>query len=121
MVKRTGPTNTQMQQLIIALKKKGIDSNAGVWKKIATELERPTRERRVVNLSRINANAAENEVVVVPGKVLADGELTKKVSVVAYNFSQSAKEKIIASKGQIMTIEELLKKDLKASDLRILG
>jgi len=36
----------------------------------------------------------EGETVVVPGKVLNVGELTKKVEVAAFSFSQSAEEKI---------------------------
>lgn len=121
MVKRTGPTNTQLIQLIRELKKKSIEDKAGLWKKVATDLEKPTRQRRIVNLTNIDKYANENEIVVVPGKVLSQGELTKKITLAAFKFSESAKEKILESHGQVMTIEELMKKNPKPSEVKVLG
>lgn len=121
MVKVTGPTNYQLLKLIQELKKKSIDEKSGIWKSIAVDLEKPARQRRIVNLSRINDFSKENEVVVVPGKVLADGELSKKVNIAAFAFSQTAKEKIMKANSQFMTIEELMKKKTKPSEMRIIG
>jgi len=120
-MKRTGPTNYQLKVLLQELKKKSIVDGAGVWKSIATDLERPARQRRVVNLSRLNMNAVEGQILVVPGKLLGDGEIDKKVSVAAFAMSQSAKDKVLLAKGEVLSIEELLKKNPKASTLRILG
>ncbi len=120
-MKRTGPTNYQLKVLLEELKKKAIADKAGVWKKIATDLEKPSRQRRVVNLSRVNVNAVEGQILVVPGKLLGDGDLDKKVSVAAFAISQSAKDKVLEAKGEVLSIEELLKKNPKASTLRILG
>lgn len=114
-------TNYQLINLVRELKKKSIEDNVGLWKRIASDLEKPTRQRRIVNLSKISLYANENELIVVPGKVLGDGELSKKVLIAAFSFSDSAKEKVLASKGTIMSIEELLKKNPKASEVRILG
>ena len=63
MVKRTGPTNYQLTNLIEELKTKSIEEKSGFWKRIATDLEKPSRQRRVVNLSRINKFSKENETL----------------------------------------------------------
>ncbi|MBT3303844.1 50S ribosomal protein L18e [Candidatus Woesearchaeota archaeon] len=121
MVKRTGPANYQLQQLIRELKKKSIEDKAGLWKRIAVDLEKPSRQRRVVNISRVNKFCKDNEIIVVPGKLLAEGELSKKVNIAAFSFSESAKDKIEKASAQIMTIQELMKKNPKTSEVRIIG
>jgi large subunit ribosomal protein L18e len=92
-----------------------------IWKRIAKDLEKPTRQRRIVNLYKINKNTKDSEAVIVPGKVLGTGELDHKVLVVAWDFSDGAKEKITKAKGACMTIPEMLEKNPKGKDLRIMG
>tara|TARA_Y100000310_G_scaffold323753_1_gene384603 strand:+ start:2455 stop:2799 length:345 start_codon:yes stop_codon:yes gene_type:complete len=111
--------NPHLVKLVQALKKKSIEDNAGLWKRVATDLEKSTRQRRVVNLSRIDRFTKDNEVVVVPGKVLGDGTLTKKVTVAAYSFSNTAKDKLSKAQSQILTIEELMQKNPK--DIKVIG
>ena len=110
-----------LAELIVALKTKAIADSSGFWKRIAVDLERSTRARRIVNVNRIEKFAKENETIVIPGKVLADGILKKKVNVVAFSFSGNAKQKIMEAKGNTMTIHELMKKNPKTSELRIMG
>ncbi|MBW3020614.1 50S ribosomal protein L18e [Candidatus Woesearchaeota archaeon] len=121
MVKRTGPTNYQLKKLIIELKKKAIEEKAQFWKSIAKSLEKPARQRVIVNLARINKFSKENETIVVPGKILGDGDLDKKLNIVAFSFSESAKDKILQSKGKMMSIEDLMKEKIKTSEVRIIG
>ncbi len=118
---RTGPTNEELSRLISELRKASAVQKVGLWKRIAFDLEKPTRNRRVVNLTRIDKNSNKNELVVVPGKVLGAGEITKGVIVAAWQFSGQAKEKIIKAKGDCMSIEELLAKKPKLSEVRIIG
>lgn len=119
MVKRTGPTNFQTQILLDEIRPKALKSR--FWKKIAEEISKPTRMRRIVNIYKINTFAEDGELVIVPGKVLGVGELSKKVEVAALNFSQEAKDKILAAKGKTMSIHELLQKNPDAKKVRILG
>ena len=111
--------NQNLQRLISDLKKKSLEEDSGIWKRIAVDLEKPTRQRRVVNLSRINLFTKDNDVIVVPGKVLASGIIDHKLTVAAFNFSSQAKEKILEAKGQCMSIDELMGKKLKG--VRIIG
>ncbi len=90
MAKRTGPTNIHLKELIIELKKNSISHNSNLWKRIAKELSKPTRVRRIVNLSRINRHTKENENIIVPGKVLASGDLDHKLTIAAWQFSEQA-------------------------------
>ena len=114
---RTGPENPELKNLITELK----IANAPFWKRLAYDLERPTRNRRAVNVSRIDKYAQKNEIAVVPGKVLGAGEISKSVTVAAWQFSGQAKEKITKAKGSCMSLQELMKKKPKLSELRIIG
>jgi len=103
------------------LKKASSEDKSNFWRRIATDLSRPTRIRRVVNLSRINRFTKKDETVVVPGKVLAAGELDHKITIAAFKFSKSAIDKIIKADGKAILISELSKEKLEPKNLRILG
>ena len=122
MVKRTGPKNLELQKLILELKILGNKHNINLWKRVASELEKPRRIRRKVNLYRINKYTRDNEIALVPGKVLSLGELTKKITVAAYQFSDTAKEKINHI-GKAISIKELVEKNPnpKGKRIRIIG
>lgn len=117
---RTGPTNPELMNLIIELKTLAIQENKKIWKRVATDLEKPTRERRVVNLIRIDKNAKEDEIALIPGKVLAGGDLTKKTTIAAYQFSGQALDKINKI-GKAITIKELMKQNPRGNKVRIIG
>ena len=97
-MKRTGPSNPILQDLIKDLKSLSFKEKAPIWKRIAEDLERPTRKRRSVNLYTIEAYVQKDETAVVPGKVLSLGDLTKGVTVAAFQFSEVAKEKLAISR-----------------------
>ncbi len=117
MVKRTGPTNPELQKLIKALQEK---ADINLWKRLAKDLAKPTRQRRIVNIYKINKFARDGETIVVPGKVLNLGEMEKKVDVAAFSFSEKAKQKI-NQVAKTMTIEELMAKNPEGKKVRILG
>lgn len=107
--------------MIDELKRASRKENVYIWRRIADDLSRPTRIRRVVNLSRINRYTTDNEIIVVPGKVLASGELNHKLVVAAWGFSKHAREKILRAKSTPITIQELIKKNPKGNKVRIIG
>ena len=112
--------NNKLIELVNELKKKSLDEKVKIWKRIASDLEKPTRQRRIVNLSNVNANTKDNEIVIVPGKVLGSGELDHKITVAAFAFSESALEKI-NKMGKTMTIKQLMETNPKGSKVRIIG
>jgi len=115
-MKRTGPTNPNLKELIKELKTLSIKEKVGIWKAIAKELEKPTRKRRKVNLYKINKHTNEGETAIIPGKVLSIGNIDKKITIAAYQFSEAAKKKI----SQTITIQELMKKNPKGKNIRII-
>ena len=113
-------TNNNLRTLIEELKKASSEQNAKIWKRIALDLEKSTRAKRIVNLSRLDRYTAENEIVVVPGKVLGTGDLNHKLTVAAFSFSESAKEKI-NSNGKTLSLSELLQSNPKGNKIKIIG
>lgn len=118
---RTGPTNPLTKELVDRLRKESVTGKCALWGRVADDLERPTRQRRCVNVSRIARNAKPNEIIVVPGKVLGSGVISQSVTVAALAFSDGARELIEKAKGKALTIDELLEKKPKASEVRIIG
>ncbi len=119
MVKRTGPTNYQLQSLLVELEPKAVESP--LWRRVVEDIQKPTRQRRSVNVYKIEKFARDGETVLVPGKVLSVGELNKKVTVAAMNFSEEAKRKIVEAKGKAISIRELLQANPDGKKVRILG
>ena len=62
-----------------------------------------------------------NEIIIVPGKVLGSGSLNHSLTVAAFSFSESAREIIEQAKGKCLTIKELVQKNPKAKDVKIIG
>ena len=110
-----------MKALIQELRKESSTQKTKLWKRIADDLEKPTRQRRAVNISRINRHTKENETIIVPGKVLGTGTLKHAVVIAAWQFSEGAKKRIEDAKGKCLSIPDLLKQKPKASDVRIIG
>ena len=116
MAKRTGPTNPYLKELIEELKK----TKRPIWLAVAKKLGKPRRRKIEVNLSHIDRHTKKGDTIVVPGIVLASGELTKTVNVAAWRFSSAAKDKIEKSKNKAMTIDELVKQNPKGSGVKII-
>lgn len=107
-------TNPELVKTIIDAKKKK------KWIEVAGILASPRVKKINVNLDKINKEAKEGEIIVVPGKVLSEGELDKKIKVVAFGFSEKAKEKILKAKGEVLTILEEIKKNPEGKGIKII-
>jgi len=114
---KTGTTNIHVENLIKEIKINASKQDSGFWKRIGKELEKSRRNRREINIERLENHTKDKEVIIVPGKVLGDGELTHDITVAALQFSEKAKEKI----KKTMTIKELLKENPKGKGVRIIG
>ena len=120
-MKRTGPTNPLLQDLIGELKKRSNEQSVNIWRRIAFDLEKPTRQRRAVNLSRINRYANDDEIIIVPGKVLGSGIISHKLTISAFQFSEQAKDKIEKAGAKIISLLDLSKEKPNGKRLRIMG
>jgi len=119
-MKKREKTNPRLVSLVSSLKAASRQTGRNVWRDVAERLEKPLRRRPEVNLSRINRYTQENEIVVVPGKVLGAGVMDHRVTVAAFAFTREAKEKIAESGGRCLSLEELLEQgDVRG--LRVMG
>ena len=114
-------TNPHLITLISELKKQAYEQDAPIWKDIAVRLEKTSRNWPVVNLDKIDRYINEKEIALIPGKVLSSGNLTKKVSIAAWDFSEKSIDKIKKAGGKTLTIQDLVKSNPKGKDVRILG
>ena len=112
--------NQTLIDTIQALTDASKESGKAIWKALAKELDTSKRRRVAVNLSRIDRHTEEGEIVAVPGKVLAAGNLSKPVKIAAFNFSEGALEKIKLAKGEHMSLVELLASGVEPSQIRIM-
>lgn len=102
-------TNPILVKTLISLKK----TNPEVAKVLAF----PRRQMVKFNLEFLEQNCKDGERILVPGKVLGDGELTKKIKVVAFSFSQSAREKMKKAKIEFSELSEENPKELNSLKL----
>jgi large subunit ribosomal protein L18e len=108
-------TNSELVETIIAAKKNK------AWNSIAGILSGPRRKRININLKEIDKEAKEGETIIVPGKVLSDGELKKKIKIAAFSFSEKAMEKLLKSKTEVLSILDEIKKNPGAKGTKVIG
>jgi len=120
MVKRTGLTNPLLKQLIEDLRRKSIELQSNFLRDIAEKLNKPRRRRIEVNLAHINRHTEKGDTVIVPGVVLGYGELTKPITISAWRFSKQAKEKIENAGGKAISIRELVEKNPRGTNVKIM-
>jgi len=120
MPRRIGAEDSNVVRLTQELKKKSNEQKVEIWRVISRLISRPKRVKAEVNLSEINRNTKARDVVIVPGKVLASGEIDHEVSIAALSFSQTAKQKIERAHGKVMTIPELTSKNPKGTNIKIM-
>jgi len=121
MAKKLRKTNPHLINLIQDLKKKSYEHDAAIWKDVALRLEKPLRNWAEINLSKIERYVEEDEIALIPGKVLSAGKLTKKIKVAAWGFSDKAREKIQKAGGKCLSIEDLVKENPAGKGVRIVG
>ncbi len=106
--------NSNLMETIVAGKKHG------AWVEVAGILSGPRRKRICMNIEEISKNSKAGDIVVVPGKVLSGGEIDKKIKVVAFNFSEKAREKLLSAKCGAVSILDEIKSNPSAKGIKIL-
>lgn len=120
-MKQIKSTNPELVNLIRSLRKKARENEAKIWRAVADYLSHSRRRRITVNLSQLNRHTETGETVVVPGKVLGTGKINRSLNVAAFAFSKQARSKILKTKGKCMSIPDLMEKNPKGSDVKIIG
>jgi large subunit ribosomal protein L18e len=107
-------TNPELVETILACKKNE------KWVKIAGILSSPRRNKIIVNLDALDSNSKEGDTIVVPGKVLGKGDVSKKIRVASLSFSEEARKKLKDKKCEIVTIKEEVKINPKAQGVKVI-
>jgi len=90
------------------------------WIEVAKIISSSTRKYSALNLDEIDKQTSEGDTVVVPGKVLGVGKLTKKIRIAALGFSDSALTKIKEKKSEAVSILEEANKNPQAKGIKII-
>tara|TARA_Y100000310_G_C20693441_1_gene823874 strand:- start:4596 stop:4967 length:372 start_codon:yes stop_codon:yes gene_type:complete len=107
-------TNPELKETIaLALKEKA-------WLPIAKSLSGSTRNYVSINLSDLDKKTKVGDTVLVLGKVLSKGSLTKKIRICALSISELALERLKETKSEFVTVLEEIQKNKKAEGLLII-
>ena len=104
-----------------ALAKHGKATKANFWKDASEAVLASRKNRPVVSIGTISKNSKEGANVIVPGKVLASGSLSHKVTVAALSFSEGAKKKIVESGGRCVLLSDFMENSKDVKGVLVLG
>lgn len=108
--------------LVASLEKSAKKTGKALWADLAERVQGVRRNKVAVNLDKISEIASKNKgkMLIVPGKILAQGELNEKVTIVAISASEAAKAKIKA-KGEYISLKKFSEgaEKLKVSNMII--
>ncbi|MHA2243915.1 MAG: 50S ribosomal protein L18e [Candidatus Hodarchaeales archaeon] len=119
-MKTKGRTDPNKIALIRKIRRAAATNETKIWALMASEMSKANRRRVAVNLSRLNRVSSPGDILMIPGKVLGTGSLNHRIEIAAESFSKNAQKKILNAGGQCLTIEELMKRNPKGSQVRII-
>ena len=90
------------------------------WIPVAKILSGATRNQGSINLSQIEEKTKVGDTVLILGKVLSEGNITKKIRICSLSISSAAREKLKSSKSEFATIMEEIKKNPKAEGVKVI-
>ena len=104
------------KELKVASKK----NKAPIWSRLAEMALKPTRARNVLNLGQLDKFVNDNDIVVVPGKVLGTGNISHKITLCSFSISSSGAKKIVQSGGKIIDVTQLIKNNPTGKGVKII-
>jgi large subunit ribosomal protein L18e len=119
MARRVGKQNPELLHLLVDLRRTARAHHAPVWASVADRLSRARHSVDPVNVGQLDRIAAAGETIAVPGKLLADGPLSKPLTVGAFAFSTGARDKIRAAGGSAVSLHALLKANPEGTGVRL--
>ena len=91
------------------------------WKLISEKLSSPLIKKKNINLKEIEEKSKPGEKILFIGKILSQGDITKKIKIIALSFSEKAKEKLFRSGSEGSTIYEEILKNPKMEGIKIIN
>ncbi len=109
MVRRFRKGNPELVKVLVELRRAARAHDAPVWGSVADRLERSRHAVAPLNVGQLERLAAADETVAVAGKLLAEGPLSKRLTVGAFSYSAGARAKVHAAGGSALSLNELVK------------
>lgn len=113
--------NTELVRLVVELRRAARSHDAPLWGSVADRLERSRHQANPLNVGHLERLTRSDETVVVAGKLLATGPLTKRLTVAAFAYSEEARDKIRAAGGSAVSLHDLLKSRPDGAGVRLLA
>ncbi|MBX8637966.1 MAG: 50S ribosomal protein L18e [Thermoplasmata archaeon] len=114
-------TNLELVKLVENLYTISAKEKSPVWRDVAMRLEKPIGNRAVINLARLDRYTKEGDVIVVPGKILGMGRMSKKITVSAYMLSSSAVAKLEKAGCKLYDLQSLARDNPKGSGIKLMA
>ncbi len=106
---------------MLELRRAARQGQAPIWRAVADRLARARHGAAPLNVGQLERIAEAGETIAVPGKLLADGPLSKNLTVGAFAYSAEARAKIHAAGGSALTLAELVKAHPDGTGVRLLA
>lgn len=90
------------------------------WLEVAGLLSMPRRLMAEKNLDEIDKESKEGDTIVIAGKVLGNGDISKKIKISALSFSHEAEKKLKAKKCEMLSLIKEIETNKKAEGIKIL-
>ena len=114
-------TNQVVLEMVKTLSSASKKNKAPIWGRLADLALKPTIAKRTINLGQLDKFVSDNDVVVVPGKVLGTGSLSHKITLCSFSISVSSAKKVQQSGGKILDISQLIKNHPTGKGVKIIG
>ncbi len=108
MARSLGKQNPELTHALLELRRAARANDAPIWSAVADRLERSRHQFSPVNVGHLARAAGGNEAIVVPGKLLSSGSLSRPLTVGVFDCSETARAKVHAAGGKVLTIHEML-------------
>lgn len=113
--------NQVVLQMAKTLRGASKKNNAPIWNRLADLALKPTIARRIINLGQLDQFVSDNDVVMVPGKVLGTGSLSHKITLCSFSISTAGAKKVLESGGKIVDITQLIENNPTGKGVKIIG
>ena len=108
-LRKSKTTNKELFVCINDLRKLSNQVGVMLFRAVAKKLSCSSKNRAIVNLTKIDKHTKKDESVIIPGKVLGSGSIKKPVHIISFDASKSAIEKIHKAKGTFTQLGKFAK------------
>ncbi len=113
--------NPFFHNTVFTLRKASKKNRAKIWRSTAEYISKSRSRRATVNVGKISRLTTDGDLVVVPGKVLGAGLIEHNLTIGAFSFSTSAKEKIRKAGGQALSLVDFVNEHPTGKGVKLIG